>query len=120
MLVHSCATKNICYATEFCFWATRSRICATKSCATQTSYVAQKFFCRQVFTRRKNSIWATEKWFWATVICATNYVLRRAKSFFFISELCHCRGKKEKNFLSASLSTSLPLPLSEPLCRCLC
>ncbi|CAL2248134.1 unnamed protein product [Prunus armeniaca] len=50
-------------------------------------------------------------WFFATGVCATNKYVRRAKSFFFILEFCHCRGRMQKQSI-------LPLPLSQPLCRC--
>ncbi|CAL2240280.1 unnamed protein product [Prunus armeniaca] len=44
-------------------------------------------------------------------VCATKLCIRRAKSFFFILEFCHCRGRMQKKSI-------LPLPLSQPLCRC--
>ncbi|CAL9026288.1 unnamed protein product [Prunus brigantina] len=45
-------------------------ICATKFCVTTHVFVAQKPY----FLRDEN-------------------VIRRAKSFFYISAICHCRGR---------------------------
>ena len=46
-------------------------------------------------------------------ILRDEFLLFVAQSFYSISELHRCRGRMEKNFLSASLSTSLPLSLLE-------
>lgn len=102
------ATNILFCATEFCFCAT---ILRDESLRDGKYQRRAKVRCRQVFARRKNGFARRIIWFFATGVCATNKYVRRAKSFFFILEFCHCRGRMQKQSI-------LPLPLSQPLCCC--